>query len=235
MVCAGLLGLVAVALRGNAPQGRPVAGASDGAIGLFTTLPILWAETEDVAGLLRRDATPHWARDVLAREGAIVPLDNLAQLRGIGLLVMAQPRPLSPQENVAVDRWVRGGGRLLLFADPMLTAPSAYALGDRRRPQDVVLISPLLGHWGMRLTFDEAQGLGDTIVPVADARVTMNLPGRVEITDGVACRSEGQGHGARCRIGKGAVLVVADAALFEQGTAEAARGEALARLIASLR
>ena len=65
--------------------------------------------------------------------------------------MMIQPRPLSPQENVALDNWVAAGGRLLLFADPALTEDSAFAIGDRRRPQDVVLLSPILARWGLEL------------------------------------------------------------------------------------
>ena len=38
--------------------------------GLFTTLPILWNETADVAGLIKADQAPHWARAELAARGA---------------------------------------------------------------------------------------------------------------------------------------------------------------------
>ena len=58
---------------------------------------------------------------------------------------------------------MRGGGRVLLFADPMLTRHSAFALGDRRRPQDVVLLSPILARWRLELQFDESH-LFDSLV-----------------------------------------------------------------------
>lgn len=186
-------------------------------IGLFTTLPILWPEAQGAADLLKSDAAPpHWARAVLARRGAIRPLDTLENLGGVGLLVLAQPRPLSPQENVALDRWVRGGGRVLLLADPMLTAESAYALGDRRRPQAIALLSPILARWGLALQFDAAQPAGERIETLYDLPFPVNLPGRFVATGGgVSCRIKAAGLAARCLVGKGQVVAVADAALLE--------------------
>ena len=85
-------------------------------LGLFTSLPILWNEASDVAGLLKPDIQPHWAKAALQARGDIVALDRLDALASSGLtrLVIAQPRPLSPEENVALDNWVKRGGRLLL-------------------------------------------------------------------------------------------------------------------------
>jgi hypothetical protein len=189
-----------------------------GPTGLFSTLPILWAENATISDALKNDAPPHWAKAALARRGAVVPFDNLSRIEGIRVLVMAQPRPLSPQENVALDGWVRGGGRLLLLADPMLTAPSAFAPGDRRRPQDVVLISPLLSHWGLRLEVDDVQAFGAHPADLFGVPVTVNLPGRLVVTDAAqGCTAASHGLAAECRIGKGRALIVADAALLEQG------------------
>jgi hypothetical protein len=187
-------------------------------IGLFTSLPILWAEADSVSAMLRNDAPPHWARGELEHRGALLALDNLTPgARGLGridLLVLAQPRPLAPDENVALDNWVRGGGRVLLFADPMLTAPSSFALGDKRRPQDIAMLSPILGHWGLRLEFDDNQPAGEHRVVSAGMVLPVNLPGRLVVTGG-NCVSPDIGLVARCRIGKGEALVVGDAALLE--------------------
>lgn len=208
-------------------------GRSDdaGNLALFTSLPILWQESDDIRGLLRSDAPPHWALAVLRQRGELRPLDSLAlpdgkpAMAGVGLLVMAQPRPLSPQENVALDTWVRSGGRVLLFADPMLTAESAFALGDRRRPQDIVLLSPILNRWGLELTFDEDQPEGEQAVDWNGARLPVNLPGRF-VLKGKGCTLIADGIGARCKIGKGSVLAIADAAILEERAADAAGGRA---------
>lgn len=204
-------------------------------VGLFTSLPILWPETAGAADLLKSDApAAHWAQGVLARRGALRPLDTLDSLGGIDLLVMAQPRPLSPQENVALDRWVRGGGKVLLLADPMLTAESAYAFGDRRRPEAIALLSPILARWGLVLHFDEAQPAGERMAPLFETEVPVNLPGQFATTGGgVSCRIKAAGLAARCLVGKGQVVAFADAALLEDAPADdlPMRAAALDRLL----
>ena len=138
------------------------------------------------------------------------------------LLVMAQPRPLSPPENVALDRWVRGGGHLLLFADPMLTYDSIFALGDKRRPQDVVLLSPILTRWGLGLSFDEDQPGGEQLADFGGAKLLVNLPGRFSpLQHSSNCSLIAGGLGARCKVGKGRVLAMADAALLEHRNEDA--------------
>jgi len=221
---------IAAASRHAAPPARP--------IGLFTTLPILWRETPDLAGLLATDAPPHWAREAIARHGSLRALDTLAGKDGRlplpvhALLIMAQPRPLSPDENVALDDWVRGGGHLLLFADPMLTGGSAFALGDRRRPQDVVLLSPILARWGLTLQFDDGQAYGMREIRLMGAAIPVNLPGRFA-APGDACALSAEDLVARCRIGAGTVIAIADAALIEDGTDgdDAPRSAMLDRLL----
>ncbi len=151
-------------------------------IGLYTSLPIVWGESGDIRELLEKERPRHWALAVLSSAGTLHPLDTVTdRLPRDALLVLAQPRPLSPQENVALDRWVREGGRVLLFADPLLTAPTRYALGDPRRPQDTVLLSPILARWGLRLEFDEAQPAGEHLVETAFGPLPVNLAGRFRL------------------------------------------------------
>ena len=212
------------------------------AVGLFTSLPIQWREASSVREHLSNPAAPHWAMAVLQAHGAVRPIDSFTGARksqafkGLKLLVMAQPRALAPQENVAVDAWVRKGGRLLLFADPMLTGDSRFSPGDPRRPQDVVMLSPILAHWGMRLEFDEEQPAGEREVAVEGAAIPVNLPGRLVLLENARkCVLLADGIAADCAIGRGHVLIVADAALLEDpGTDSARRRRALERLIALL-
>jgi hypothetical protein len=205
-------------------------------IGLFTSLPIVLPETDDVKSLLTSQAPPHWALSALSARGELRPLDTLARLKGLNLLVMAQPRALSPQENVALDRWVRRGGRLLLFADPLLTQESTFGLGDRRAPQPVALLSPILLHWGLRLRFDEDQAAGERVVDLLGGPYPVNLAGMFALGKGPRiCQipADGAGVSAQCRIGKGRVLAIADAALFEAEQPEL-RTAALMRALAEL-
>jgi len=115
-------------------------------------------------------------------------------------------------QGVALDAWVGAGGRLLLFADPLLTGESRFAIGDRRRPQDVILLSPILGHWGLRLEFDDSRREGVALVG-GKGRIPVNAPGSF-VSEG-DCAVESDGLLARCAIGKGRVLAVADAALLD--------------------
>ncbi|WP_082355865.1 hypothetical protein [Novosphingobium sp. AAP83] len=200
------------ASKGDAGQNQ----AAQQPLGLFTSLPILWGEHADLRDVLAEPSNSHSAKSVLEHHGKVVALDTLADLSRFDRLIMAQPRPLMPEENVALDGWVRAGGRALVFADPMLTQDSAFALGDKRRPQDVVLISPILGRWGLELRFDDAQTLG--VRENAGEGVPVNLPGQFAIRTGgvdARCKIGPERLIARCRIGKGRVLLVADAALLE--------------------
>ncbi len=202
--------------------------ADDQPIALFTSLPILWNEAADVAGLLKSDSPPHWAKSALDAHGDIVALDRLDALANSGItrLVIAQPRPLSGPENVALDDWVKGGGKLLLLADPALTAESAFSITDRRRPQAGVLLSPILKRWGLRLEFDDAQTYGEHLVKMMDVAIPVNLPGRFQGANGTNCRSWADGLAVSCGIGKGRVIALADAALLEQDDADGLRRNA---------
>lgn len=208
-------------------------------LGLFTTLPIYWNEAAGISDLLAEDRQAPWVRDVLESRYRLRPLDLLEAggaeqanpLDGYDYLLLAQPRALSPGENVALDTWVRDGGRLLLLADPMLTAESIHPIGDARRPQDVALLSPILAHWGLRLEFDEAQPGGERMVPLFDTAIPVDLAGRLAPVDETHarrgdCRLLGDRLAARCVIGKGSVLIVADAAVLDDAADRRAPREA---------
>ncbi|MBV1917094.1 MAG: GldG family protein [Sphingomonadaceae bacterium] len=212
------------------------------AIALSTSLPIIWREAADISGILADDGPPHWALEILRDYGELRPLDSLSDpsgalpLDGDTLLVMAQPYPLAPQENVALDDWVRKGGRLLLFADPMLTHHSSFALGDRRRPQDIALLSPILKRWGIALQFEEDQPGGEREMALGSGWIPVNLPGRFVLQEGnEACSVEASGLLAICQIGRGLVVLVADAALFEDMPDSGSNGPAFHARQAALR
>lgn len=206
-------------------------------IGLFTSLPILWADSPELGSELRPDAAPHWALKVFAARGKIEPLDMLAGPRGsapldkLRRLVIAQPRPLAPAENVALDDWVRGGGQLLLLADPALTQDSAFALGDPRRPQAVALLSPILGRWGLDLLFDDSQVMGEGSHEVLGVATPVNLPGRFATRGQANCRLWADGLAVTCTIGKGRVVALADAAVLEPNDPSGLRPKAFVGLL----
>lgn len=189
-------------------------------LALMGTVPIYWGEVSGMGDLLFGTAEPHWARAVLETRSELVPIDYLSPeaLAAHRYLLMAQPRGLTADENVALDAWVRAGGRLLLFADPMMTGESHFGIGDRRRPQDVVLLSPLLAHWGLELQFDPAQPEGLAHVDHVGVPLPVNLRGRFLLRDGRDdCAVASDALLARCTLGQGQgqVLLVADAALLD--------------------
>lgn len=208
-------------------------GPAERPLGLFTSLPILWSDGGDFGAELRPDAPVHWARAVLARRGQPIALDRLdpAGLAPLRRLVIAQPRVLSPAENVALDDWLRGGGQLLLLADPALTEDSAYPLGDPRRPLAGVMLSPILDHWGLVLQFDERQPLGRTPRTVMGMTIPVNLPGRFAVRDSARCRAWGDGLAVTCAIGRGRLVALADAALLEPQGPQQQGAQALSLLL----
>ena len=89
-----------------------------------------------------------------------------------------------------------------------------------------MLLSPILARWGLELTFDDEQAAGRRSVTVDGAELPVNLPGRFERVANVPgdiCRLSHEGLVARCRVGRGNVTAIADAALFEPP--DAAQGE----------
>ena len=194
-------------------------------LGLFTTLPILWNETDSFDDLLTdKDTGTNPVRAVLEERYDLRPLDYLdkAALASLDHVMLAQPRALSPEENVAMDDWVRAGGTAILFADPLLTSHSRYALGDPRRPQDVTLLSPILARWGLQLVFDPEQREGEREANLFGALVPVDMAGQfrgirassIGENTGSPCEPE-RGIAVACRIGKGWVLAVADAAMLQ--------------------
>ncbi|QPC99388.1 Gldg family protein [Qipengyuania soli] len=210
-------------------------------VGLFTSLPIYWGESDNISAIIDGSGKPDWVRKLIERRFAMQPLDALEPdtLAGTKRLIMAQPRPLAPSENLALDQWVRDGGRLLVFADPMLTRHSNFAIGDKRRQQDVVVLSPILTRWGLELFFDDEQAEGERWVKAYDGEFPVNLSGQFRLRsageEGECIVSE-TGLLAQCQVGKGRVTLLADAAVLDwegEGEVPAKRTGALDSLVAA--
>ncbi|MFC4254614.1 ABC transporter [Altererythrobacter xixiisoli] len=196
--------------------------AAKPALGLMGTIPIYWGEADGLSDVIGGTGDVHWARAQLEADFQLRPLDTLLSnnLKDLQFLLLAQPRALTAEENVALDGWVRAGGRLLLFADPMLTGESRFGIGDRRRPQDVILLSPILRHWGLELQFDDLQPADPALADLGGAQIPVRLPGRfVAVESNQAtekCDVSVGGLMARCRaIGAGQLVALADAAVLD--------------------
>ncbi|WP_052768810.1 hypothetical protein [Aurantiacibacter marinus] len=222
-LCGAMLLALSTVPAAAQDQASPQEVPSPHTIGLMGTVPIYWGEAAGFEELIAGNAPPHWARKVLERRAAIAPLDYLSEaaLSPHRHLLLAQPRGLNGEENVALDAWVRGGGRLLLFADPWMTGESRFHVGDRRRPQDIALLSPILARWGLEMRLEDNSGgdhdhseveyvrHGDQVLPTSLAGQFVILP------ESELCTLLLDGLLAHCRIGEGEVLVMADAAILD--------------------
>lgn len=196
----------------------------------MTSLPIYWELGQGLEEFARGEADLPWQRTAMSQCYSIVALDTLSPvaglspddpdtdpLEGIEHLAIIQPRGLSPSDNVALDNWVRAGGRLLLVLDPMLTGEYELPLGDPRRPVDSAAIPPVVKRWGMEISFDEQQELALKEARLDLGHLWLSLPGRIarDQTLNPTCRLAIEDAIARCRVEKGWVTLLADAASFE--------------------
>jgi hypothetical protein len=169
--------------RARPPEAKPE-------LALLTSLPILFPEK---FGLGKPAGAAVATR--LERDFQLVPIaaSDADSLRGQQLLLMIQPRAQTAENLVALDDWVRRGGRVVLLADPTLEWPSDKPLGDLTRPPLAYPDTGLLLHWGVRLEgVDGASG------------------GRLVATSS-QCAVEERGSRAQCRVGQGEALIMADA------------------------
>jgi ABC-type uncharacterized transport system len=185
------------------PETRPT-------FAVLTSLPLFWGEGGFGEALSGEDPRAPFVQ-MLSQNAEVRPIDSIngTTLESDETLIIAQPRRLAPEELVAIDRWLRAGGSAVVFADPLLNWPSRYPLGDARRAPPITLLDPLFAHWGLTLDGgsdgrQEERMLGKTLIATMGA-------GR---WTGKACEIEPDGLVARCAIGKGQAILVADADLL---------------------
>jgi hypothetical protein len=198
---------------------RPEAQTLKPVLGLMTTLPLQWSEG-GIEADLAEEAKPHPAFARLQAQYEIRPLDNFDDLdkKPLSVMLLAQPRALAPAELVRLDTWVRGGGRLLILADPALQWGSLYPLGDKRRPLFTSLLSPLFGHWGLEMVLPMTDEQAVVLRETDGLVVRTQTPGEWLPKDGkgaATCKIAGNKLLADCRVGKGRALLVADADLLD--------------------
>ncbi len=197
--------LLAAALGACDGSSGAQAGAAKPDLSLLTSLPIAFGES---FGL-------ETARNPLLEElegrFSVILVDGPEQLPRRGLLLAVQPQAMTAERLVALDRWVRDGGRLVLMADPVLRFDSERPLGDRFRPPLRYPDTGLLKHWG--LTLDDAVDDRSAAAEVDLGRgIRVTTTGLGSFTRaGGACTLSPTRAVARCRVGEGYATVVADA------------------------
>jgi hypothetical protein len=168
---------------------------------ILTTLPLLFPEEFTLHGAGSKVLT------ALETRYRVVPIGttDTASLKQGPLLLLAHPMAQTAEALVDLDRWVRNGGRVLLLADPRLDWPSERPLGDKLRPPPGFADTGLLKHWG--LTLEGPAESGPQLRTIAGNEIVTASSGRLA----GACDIEKGGFVARCRLGQGKAVVVADA------------------------
>jgi hypothetical protein len=168
---------------------------------LLTSLPLMFGEDFS----LKASGSP--ALTILETRYRVLPISTAAptELAKARLLLMAHASAQTPENLVALDHWVRSGGRVLLLADPMVEWPSTRPLGDPLRPSPMFPDTGLLQHWGLRL--DAPNQPGPTVRKVDGVDVLTDSPGALL----GKCQIEAEGLVADCRIEKGRAIIIADA------------------------
>jgi len=207
IILAAIALLIAVATRGPEPL-PPRPPSERPTLLLLTSLPLMFGE-----GFSLQD-TGSPAMRALGARYRVVPISvtDPTELGKGRLLLMAHPLAQPAEDLVALDEWVRGGGRLLLLADPTLEWPSERSLGDPMRPPPTFADTGLLAHWGLRLEAPDEPGIAWE--KLAGFDIVARSPGRLS----GSCEIGRDKFVARCRIGKGEAIIVAEADFLDVRT-----------------
>lgn len=207
------IGAIVVFGRGGgdmAARERPV-------IGLVTSLPLVWGEGDPKA-ILAGQSEPAAIYRKLEERYVVRPMDQLTRIGDVhpDIILLAQPAALTPADLVALDNWIRRGGKVMILADPALQWESSLPLGDRRRPLFTSMLSPLFDHWGVELVLPMDDPRAQTQYSIDGFSVLTAVPGEFRLLDGkgdvrTRCTLAARGLTIDCRIADGRVIAVADA------------------------
>lgn len=194
---------IVFALIGRGPGWKPNPSSRPRLL-LLTSLPIIFPEGFTLKG------TKSPVLKKLEDDFRVYPISvaDRASLRGNRLLLMVQPQAQPAAVLVQLDQWVRGGGHVLLLADPALEWPSERPFGDPLRPPPAFADTGLLAHWGLRLYAPAA--FGSKSVKAGGRELQTAAPGELAATS-PDCAVEDGGLEAHCKVGDGTATVIADA------------------------
>lgn len=215
LIALGVLTLLALpfllqAYQRSALPDDPVPTGNQPRLTIITGLPLFWDEG-NVIDSLGESGNGNPAIAALRTAFDLRAADDISGLVSERLLLLAQPRPPGPAGLVAIDSWVRAGGKLLILTDPALRWPSRWPHGDPRRPPAQDGLGPLIAHWGLRL--EPLPAGPPSYRQIGRFRLMLADPGRF-VAERPGCRVETDGLVAHCRIGRGQVILISDADLL---------------------
>ena len=228
-VLAIVLGTSVALFAGGTDTARPPARSENARppLTLLTSLPLVFAER------MTLQAGGSKLLEALEQRYTVIPVATADRqnLRQAHILFMAHALAQPAETLVALDRWVRAGGKLLLLADPALERESSRPLGDPLRPSPMFPDTGLLAHWGLRLDTPEERGPAER--KIAGRSVLTVSPGTLH----GGCAISRDRLVADCRIGKGRAIVIADADFLDvdaAGGSTDANHDALLLMLAAL-
>lgn len=184
-------------------------------VAMMTSLPMRWSGGGDLPTMLARGTEPAPALAALEESFRVDLVDSLVHppVAPDAVLLLAHPRALAPEELVAIDAFVRMGGRAVILADALSGWPIDYPLGDPRNPPVTSLLTPLLDHWGITLGAATPGETKPKAVWQDGYRLLLFSAGRFSRLPR-RCSIYAQRQIARCPIGRGRVWLVGDADLL---------------------
>ncbi|MGV7121947.1 Gldg family protein [Sphingopyxis sp. 550A] len=190
----------------------PAAGAP---VTMLTGLPLRWSADGDMAAMIAQGMSDDPALQRIEAAGPVRLIDSLIDHPPApgGTLFLAHPRALAPRELVAVDAFVRGGGRAVILADALSGWPARHPLGDPRNPPVTSLLTPLLDHWGVTLGAAPAGERGPLAIDIDGARLRLFSAGQFERFP-ATCQAHAGRRILHCRIDRGEAWLVGDADLI---------------------
>jgi len=202
LLLASALALAALAFSRPRPPRPPEAKPT---LLLLTSLPLVFGEQFSL-----HDAGSPTLKALETRYRVVpISVTGPTDLSKGRVLLMAHPLAQTAENLVALDAWVRRGGRVLLLADPLLEWPSERPLGDPLRPPAMFMDTGLLQHWGVSLAGPDRRG--PQLRRLGGRDVLTVSPGSLE----GACEIAGDHFVAHCRVGQGRATIVADADLLD--------------------
>lgn len=123
-------------------------------LGLLTQLPMPYGPGGPQA-MMQGRAQPYVIYEQLQENYALEEIDpGFTDLpEGLDLLMIAHPPELTEDQLFAIDQFVLGGGRTLVFVDP-----HSEAMDPRATAPNSSNLGPLLGAWGVEFPQDKVVG-----------------------------------------------------------------------------
>ena len=162
-------------------------------VGLISTLPLVGAPGNPMMGP-RGGGQPPWALIPEIRQQfelrSLVP--NAAQIDGdVDVLMIVHPKGLSEAALYAIDQYVLGGGKAVIFVDPHAEADPPTSPMLAMPGETSSNLTKLLDAWGVSVSPDKVVGDKDSAIRVS---VPARSGGGTEIADYLAWMSFGESN-----------------------------------------